>query len=81
MALQQETRTTALSSSSHLLALPPSVSYSSCFRLSICLSFFFVPSFAQTLNARSAKTCQKRGERTRKGGKNLYIGGRREQEK
>ncbi len=63
MALQQETRATALSSSSHLLALPPSVSYSSCFRLSICL-FFFVPSFVQTLNADVAKTCQ-RGGRTR----------------
>lgn len=39
MALQQETRATALSSSSHLLALPPSVSYSSWFLLSICLFF------------------------------------------
>lgn len=60
MALQQETRATALSSSSHLLALPPSVSYSSCFRLSICL--FFVPSFVQSLNANDAKICQKEEE-------------------
>lgn len=39
IALQQETRATALSSSSHLLALPPSVSYSSWFS-SLHLSLF-----------------------------------------
>lgn len=75
MALQQETRATALSSSSHLLALPPSVSYSSCLRLSICLSYF-VPSFVQSLNAVHAKICQKE-EEGQEGEKNLYREGKR----
>lgn len=74
MALQQETRATALSSSSHLLALPPSVFYSSCFRLSICL--FFVPSFVQSLNVDDAKICQKEEEGQEKE-KNLYREGKR----
>lgn len=76
MALQQETRATALSSSSHLLALPPSVSYSSCLRLSICLSYS-VPSFVQSLNAVHATICQKRGGRTRGREKSIQ---RREEE-
>ena len=64
MALQQETRTTALSSSSHLLGLPPSVSYSSCFRLSICL--FFCALFCPKFECIRCQEMSKRGERTGK---------------
>lgn len=67
IALQQETRATALSSSSHLLALPPSVSYSSCFRLSICLFFcaLFCPKFERRRCQNMSKGVRRTSERER----------------
>lgn len=76
MALQQETRATAFSSSSHLLALPPSVSYSSCFRLSICLFFFLCPLLSKVW-MRVMPKCDKKKEKGQEREKNLYWVGKR----
>lgn len=61
MALQQETRATALSSSFHL-PRSPSICLLLLLLSSLHLSLFFVPSFVQSLNADDAKICQKEEE-------------------